>query len=278
MQNKKYFCLFHIFHIFLWLVERIYVSIYPTKVGIRAKNDEIQRCWHGTIEILREIIESLQDTVEIFDITYKLHTASSTISCLFFSPIIAGRPDARNTANRGTHACMHARDRYISRSITGTLRRSLVPFSGLRSFRPGGQVWATTPTRPFLFLWEKKNKREESHDPTVQTRPQASRFKSDRKVCGFYMRVRAPTLVCVRRLVRRWNAPVHSATRTDGFVFAIWRLVPRAVAAALLRYQSCILRRQDDDPHESGLICPNRIPSVVTVREIEIKETSVVCH
>lgn len=140
-------------------------------------------------------------------------------------------PEIRPTETR-THARMHARDRCISRSITGTLRRSLVPFSGLRSFGAGGQVRATTPsipTRPFLFLWEKKSKREGSHDPTVQTQPQASRFKSDRKVYGFYMRVGAPVLVCVRRLVRRWNAPVHSATRTDGFVFAIWRLVPRAL-------------------------------------------------
>ncbi|CAL1680283.1 unnamed protein product [Lasius platythorax] len=47
--------------------------------------------------------------------------------------------------------------------------------------------------------------------------------------------------------------------------------------AALVQYRSYILRRQDDDP-ASGLICPNRIPSAVTVREIEIKETSVVCH
>lgn len=127
-------------------------------------------------------------------------------------------PEIRPTETR-THARMHARDRCISRSITGTLRRSLVPFSGLRSFGAGGQVRATTPsipTRPFLFLWEKKSKREGSHDPTVQTQPQASRFKSDRKVYRFYMRVGAPVLVCVRRLVRRWNAPVHPSTRPLG--------------------------------------------------------------
>lgn len=180
-------------------------------------------------DVGREIIESLRVTVKISVTTYEL--PSSTISSLFLSSITASRcPKFRPTEAR-TQAHTHARARSTyAAEYYQHFGRSLVPFSGPRLLGPR---WAGSsrdperiPLRPFLSSLS----RERGH--VTPWRRRNRRFEPS----GTYVWCVDPafmsgpgTPVCVRRLVRRWNAPVLLAAWMDGFVFAIWRLVPRAV-------------------------------------------------
>lgn len=97
--------------------------------------------------------------------------------------------------------------------------RSLVPFSSPRLLGPGGQVRAATPSASWLIRFFPFQERGHM---TSQRRRNCRLPGSNSTVCMLVSYVcQTPILVCVRRLVRRWNAPVLLAARMDGFVFAI---------------------------------------------------------
>jgi len=139
---------------------------------------------------------------------------------------------------------MHARDRRTPRRgalpALWTIVSSL--FRAHECSSPVGKVRAATPSAPWLirfFPFERGHM-------TSQRRRNRRFPGSNLTVCMLVSCVcQTPILVCVRRLVRRWNAPVLLAAWMDGFVFAIWRLVPRAARSRwnsinILGRQSCI--------------------------------------